>query len=134
MIIATTPRPFVLVADDEPAILNIATRTIAKLGFITLPVENGAAALKAVELHHTHIRCGILDIIMPVLNGVDAAYAIQQIAPDLPLILMSGMFSHQHAEAIKRLRLVALLTKPFSLAEFRTIILQAADGGSKGWL
>jgi CheY-like chemotaxis protein len=128
MTTAPTLRPFVLVADDEPSILDITTRTITHLGLVALPVENGAAALEAVERHHPHIRCGILDIVMPVLNGVDAAYAIQQIAPDLPLILMSGMFSHQHAQAIKRLHLVALLTKPFSLAEFRTIILQSADG------
>jgi CheY-like chemotaxis protein len=130
MTTATISRHLVLVADDEPAILYIATRVIAQLGLVALPVENGAAALNAVEQHYPCIRCGILDVVMPVLNGVDAAYAIQQIAPDMPLILMSGMFSHHHTEAIKRLRLVTRLTKPFSLAELRAIILQTTDGNS----
>lgn len=118
-------RQLVLVADDEPAIIELVTRAIMNIGLVALPVENGAAALQAVEQHHHHLHCVLMDIVMPILDGIDAALAIQQSRPELPLILMSGMFSDAHAASIQQLRLVGLLEKPFSLTELRRVILQA---------
>jgi CheY-like chemotaxis protein len=119
-------RRMVLVADDEPSVLSLVERIVTRIGFIPLPVKNGAAAIQAVEEHHECLHCVILDIMMPIMNGVDAAFAIQQIAPEVPVILMSGMCDH--AEEIKDLHLAGMITKPFSVDYFSSSILCAADG------
>jgi two-component system, cell cycle response regulator CpdR len=130
MITATAPplrlgRRVVLVADDEEAIQAIVTRAIASLGLVTLPVSDGAAAIEAVRAHRPVLACAMLDVRMPIMNGADAAHAIQRIAPDLPIVLMSGAIPAHYTDRICRLRLAGMLEKPFTLAGLRIKILQA---------
>jgi two-component system, cell cycle response regulator CpdR len=118
-------RRLVLVADDEEMIQAIVTRAIARLGLATLPVSDGAAAVEVVKAHRPMLACAMLDVRMPIMNGADAAHAIQRIAPDLPIVLMSGAIPAQYTDRISRLRLAGRLEKPFTLAVLRTKILQA---------
>src|SRR6266542_748379 len=103
-----TTRRLALVADDEPSIRNLVTRVVRQLGLDVLAVTNGAAAIAAVQAHRRDLACAILDVMMPVLNGVDAAHAIQGIA---------------------RLRLAGILHKPIALAALRELIRYNVDDG-----
>jgi len=124
-----TTRRLALVADDEPAIQNLVVQVMRQIGLVALPVGDGAAAIAAVETHHGDLACAILDIVMPVLNGVDAAHVIQEIAPDLPIVLMSGAIPVRYTDSIERLRLAGMLHKPFPLAALRELIRQTVDNG-----
>jgi DNA-binding NtrC family response regulator len=119
----------VLIADDEPSIVKITGRIITRMGLTPLTVTNGAAAIKAVEDHHANICCIVLDIIMPIMNGVDAALTIQQIAPTIPIILMSAWFD-DHSGAMKKLRFADLIIKPFTVNLFHASILHAIHGNA----
>jgi CheY-like chemotaxis protein len=114
-------RPLVLVADDETAIQSLVARVITGLGLVALVVGDGAAAT-AVETHSDALVCVILDVVMPVVDGADAAQAIQHIAPDLAIVLMSGAIPNHYAERIAHLRLAGMLHKPFSLLDLRELI------------
>jgi CheY-like chemotaxis protein len=128
-------RTLVVVADDEPAIRLIVARVLVELGLVPVLVSDGAAAIAAVEAHQSELACAILDIVMPGGNGVDAAHVIQMIAPNVPLMLMSGAIPASCAGRITHLRLVGILPKPFSLAALRTLIRQAiADNDTPGTL
>jgi CheY-like chemotaxis protein len=116
-------RRSVLVADDEPTIRLIVARVIVDLGLVPLLVDDGAAAIAAVEAHQSELVCAVLDITMPGGNGVDAAHVIQLMAPKVALILMSGSIPANCAGRITRLRLAGLLQKPFQLAALRELLL-----------
>jgi len=79
--------------------------------------------------HRDKLLCAIMDVVMPVVNGVDAAHAIHEIAPDLPIVLMSGAIPVQYSDSSERLRLADMLHKPFPMAVLREIIRHAVDGG-----
>jgi DNA-binding NtrC family response regulator len=120
----------VLIADDEPTILKLTATIITRMGLTPLTVTDGGAAIKAVEDHQAHICCVILDIVMPIMNGVDAALVIQQIAPNIPIIIMSGSGIDNYPESIKDLRLADMITKPFSVDHFRASILHATHSNA----
>jgi CheY-like chemotaxis protein len=122
-------RPLVLVADDEAAIRDLVARVITNLGLVALLVADGQAAIAAVAVHRTDLVCAVLDIVMPIVNGVDAARVIQQLEPDLAIVLMSGAVPDHYAGHITRLRLAGMLHKPFSLIALRELILHAARDG-----
>jgi DNA-binding NtrC family response regulator len=61
------------------------------------------------------------------MNGVDAALAIQQIAPNMPIIIMSGSGMGDYPKSIKDLRLANTLTKPFTVDHFRTSVRHAIN-------
>ena len=127
--IAPMPSRLVLVADDETMIRDIVVRVMRQLGLVALAVGDGAAAIAAVETHRGNLVCAILDVVMPIVNGVDAAHAIQRIAPDLAIVLMSGAVPAHYADRIKRLRLAGMLYKPFPLGALRELIRQAVGDG-----
>ena len=114
-----------LIADDEVAIQGLVARVLRQLDLVPLPVGDGAAAIAAVEAHRGELACAILDIRMPGVNGIDAAHAIQRIAPDLAIVLMSGAVPVDYADRTKRLRLAGLLHKPFALAALEELIRHA---------
>ncbi len=131
-VILQPPRPvrrLVLVADDEVMILKLVARVIAKLGLVALPVRDGAAAVQAVMAQRAELACAMLDVRMPIMNGADAAHAIQQIAPDLPIVLMSGAIPAHYTDRINQLQLAGKLEKPFTLAGLRATILHALGDG-----
>jgi CheY-like chemotaxis protein len=125
-------RQLVLIADDEPTIRKLTGTIITRMGLTPLTVTDGAAAIKAMEDHHAHICCVILDIMMPIMNGVAAALAIQQIAPNIPIIIMSGSGMADYPESIKDLRLADTLTKPFTVDHFLASVLHATHGNALG--
>ena len=62
--------------------------------------ENGREAIeKAQQLHPDLI---VMDLSMPVMNGIEAAYVLQGLMPTVPLIIFSeysDVFSEQEARA-----------------------------------
>jgi CheY-like chemotaxis protein len=129
-VIVQMPRParrLVLVADDEAAIQLLVARVITQLGLDALPVGDGAAAITAVAARRANLACAVLDITMPLMNGVDAARAIQRLAPELAIVLMSGAVPAHMADSIKQLRLAGMLHKPFSLVTLRELIRRVID-------
>lgn len=75
-----------------------------------------------VEQRGSELACAILDIWMPGANGIDAAHVIQQLAPDLPIMLVSGALPNIAAGKLSGLRLAGMLEKPFSIAGLRSMI------------
>ena len=118
-------RPLALVADDDPAIQALVARVINRLGLVAVFADDGAAAITAVEAHGDSLACAILDIVMPIMNGVDAAHAIQATAPGLPIVLMSGAIPEAYRDRISQLRLAGMLAKPFSFATLRDLLRHA---------
>jgi two-component system cell cycle sensor histidine kinase/response regulator CckA len=122
----TEARRLVLVADDEQAILDLLTTVIGRLDLGVACVGDGAAAIAAVEIYRDKLLCVLMDIVMPVLNGVDAAHAIQAIAPSLPIVLMSGAIPTAYLDRIARVRLAGMLDKPFALVALRDLLRHIA--------
>ena len=118
-------RRSVLVADDEEAIRFLVAEVITRLGLVALSANDGAAAIQTATTHRAELVCAVLDVRMPIINGADAAYTIQRMAPDVAIVLMSGAVPTQYADRIKQVRLAGMLHKPFSLTALRELILHA---------
>lgn len=119
-----------LVADDEIAIQALVARVISGLGLVALPVGDGVAAVAAVAAHRDELICAILDVVMPAMSGVEAALAIQRLAPDLAIVLMGGVVPAHYAGDLTRLRGAGMLAKPLRLWALRDLIVRAVEAGS----
>lgn len=80
--------PLILIADDEPIVAHTLVQILKEEGFEALSVSDGAAAVRwAREARPGIVIC---DVIMPTLNGIEAAKQIQEILPQTHIILFSG--------------------------------------------
>lgn len=58
----------ILLADDEPDILEFIRYNLVRAGYEVYTAANGEEALKQAEAHHPHLI--LLDVMMPVMDGL----------------------------------------------------------------
>jgi CheY-like chemotaxis protein len=84
----------ILIAEDNPAVRNALRTLLEGTGsWEILEVENGQQAIaKAPELKPNLI---ILDLVMPVMDGLSAARQISKLLPDTPMLMYTMHWSPQ---------------------------------------
>jgi CheY-like chemotaxis protein len=102
-----------LVVDDDPGVLEVASETLARAGFDVLRAKDGAAAVAAFQEHAGEIRAVLLDLNMPGASGEDTFDAIRRIRPDAKIILISGYSQERTAGHFANPERVSFLQKPF---------------------
>jgi PAS domain S-box-containing protein len=79
----------VLVCDDEPAILEVISRMLKRLGLNVLAASNGQAAVELIEAHD-QIELLLTDVVMPEKDGRQICKSFLNKFPDQPVVFMSG--------------------------------------------
>ena len=93
-------KPCVLMADDHSILLAGVHKLIEDRCDVVGAVEDGRALLEAAEQLKPDLI--LLDISMPLLNGLDAARQLKKLQPDAKLLFLTMHASPQYAtEAFK---------------------------------
>ena len=115
----------IVVADDEPGIIHLLTRSLRLLQHRV--VGSGCNGQEAVALAaQFQPDLVILDIDMPLMNGIEAARAIL-LTQDLPIIISTGRADEPTLQRLKNLHIGAYLVKPFSPAQLKAAIFVAVS-------
>ena len=80
----------VLVVEDDEDLRETLALTLKIFDFPVLTAEDGVAALELFRQHRGEIDCVLCDVVMPRMNGWETLIALRRLAPDLPVILLSG--------------------------------------------
>ena len=124
---ATPPqRSFALITDAEAAIRTLVGRVVTEFDLLPLPVDSISAALQAIQAHRADLACAVVGSLLPSMNAAAVAGAIQQAAPELPLIVMSSL-PPLPAPDQPPLQLFAFLSKPFALKDLRAVLHNLLD-------
>ena len=104
----------VLVCDDEKDIANAISIFLRSEGYNVLTASNGKEALELIEKEDIHLV--LLDIMMPVMDGVTALSGIREIS-NVPVIMLTA--KSEDTDKILGLNLGAddYVTKPFNPVE-----------------
>jgi len=78
----------VLVVDDEPNVANTVAQILREHGFESRVAYGGQEAIREVAAQAPDII--ISDVVMPHINGIEAAKAIHEMSPDTRIVLFSG--------------------------------------------
>lgn len=82
------PRPKVLVADDERVIADTLAIILAQSGFEAAAVYDGKEAVEKAKKWKPNLL--LSDVVMPKLNGIEAAIEVRKIVPECKVLLFSG--------------------------------------------
>lgn len=106
----------VLLVEDEPPLLRLATRALRGAGFEVLTAGCAAEALELLDTSGAVPAALISDVVMPGIDGFALAERVRARWPGLPVLLVSG-----YAETALGRDLAAeglrLLAKPYGLSE-----------------
>ena len=80
----------VLIVDDEKTLVNVMKDYLSKEGYETDVAYDGKQALDKISIYHPDII--LLDILMPVLNGIDTLKILkkQPETKNIPVIMLSN--------------------------------------------
>jgi CheY-like chemotaxis protein len=81
-------RPLILVADDESLICRTVVEILRSEGYDAVAVMDGAAAVECASM--TEPKILLVDVMMPGMNGIEAAKKISQAHPGVRVICFSG--------------------------------------------
>jgi PAS domain S-box-containing protein len=120
----------VLVVDDEQIVRRTAKAMLERYGYTVVLAENGQEAVTLFKMLADQIELVLLDMTMPVMGGDETFRALQQIRPNVKVILSSG---YNEVEAVRRFTgkgLAGFIQKPYSasaLANKVKMVLELAQ-------
>ena len=118
-------RPTLLVVDDEEAILEAVSLTLASEGRV-LVARNGREALELLETEDVALI--LTDQRMPGMNGVELLERARQIRPQAIGILLTGYTDIDAlADAINRVQVYGYVQKPWELNDLRLTVRRALE-------
>ncbi|MEI6970289.1 MAG: PAS domain S-box protein [bacterium] len=109
----------VLLVDDEDTVLSVCRLMLEKVGFEVLTALNGRSAVELFGQHHAVIRCAILDLTMPEMDGEQTLDEIRRINPKIPVLMSSGYDEQSVSERLKDKGISGFIQKPYQMARLK---------------
>jgi PAS domain S-box-containing protein len=116
----------ILLAEDNPVNQKVASLNIKKLGYEVDIVENGKAALEAMQNNEYHAV--FMDIQMPVMDGLDATRAMRQYEADngiekkISIIAVTANAMKGDRERCLKAGMNAYIAKPFTIDQLNEVL------------
>ena len=118
----------ILIAEDDPAVRDFVCRALESFGHEAVSVRDGGAALEKLQAGSYDLL--LTDIVMPVMDGIALALAAGDLAPDMPILMMTG-YSAERERAHNLDALVHdVLLKPFTLTQIGEAVEKALKNRS----
>ncbi len=115
----------ILVIDDEPGIREFLEIMLHKNGYMVETVADGLKAMAKIEANLFDLA--VVDIQMPVMNGIEVLKKINEISPETSVIMITAYASHETAIEAMKLGAYDYITKPFKIDEIKLVIKNALD-------
>ena len=117
----------ILCVDDDSAVLDTFRRVLDREGHRVVPVTNAPAALTV--LHRGGVDLVISDFRMPEMSGLEFLSEVRGAKLDLPVIMVTGHGTIEHAVSAMKAGATDYLTKPVDVEELRIAVQQALELG-----
>lgn len=110
----------ILAVDDDPFILDLIPIISAKAGFSeVIAVASGEQALKLLESNAIIFDCILLDISMPVMDGIELCGLVRQMSQyrQTPIIMLTARRDIENMGDAYRAGATDYVAKPFDIEE-----------------
>ena len=103
----------IVIAEDDPANYSLIEKILRRTHARLIWARNGQEAVGVVKDLENKEHCiVIMDIKMPVMNGIRAAEQIRKIHKDIPVIAVTAYAQTQNREDLLRQNFVDYIAKP----------------------
>jgi len=109
----TSPRPRILVVDDEASIREMLQRTLAVAEYDVEVAADGRSALE--RMRRSSYDLLITDLKMPAMDGITLIREAKRMQPDLRVVIITGFSTEASAIEAVNLGVTGYLTKPFRI-------------------
>jgi CheY-like chemotaxis protein len=116
----------VLLVEDNAINRQVAQRMLEKLGCVVVAVDDGQAALNAVQGNGQY-ACIFMDCQMPVMDGFESTRQLRARGITTPVVAVTANIMAGDRERCLAAGMTDYLAKPISLDAFATVLQTCAQ-------
>lgn len=114
----------ILLVDDEQALRNVGAALLKSMGFTVLTAQDGCEACEIFCERGRKIDVIMLDLIMPVMGGIDTYHELRKTDTTIPIVICSGYGVESVAHVIDNDQYAGFVHKPYKPDELRNVIVR----------
>lgn len=103
----------ILVIDDEQGIRDLLHTLLSRKGYDVVVAENGRKGLDLYRRERPDVI--VLDLKMPVMDGLAVLQEVRKINPSQPVIILTGAATPEMEQQVRALGVSEFVEKEFSL-------------------
>lgn len=116
----------VLVIDDEPVVRDAARRVLEANGLRVATADDAASGLAHPGL--AACRLVLCDLMLPDRSGIEVLNEVTRRRPALPVLVITGYATADHASEARQAGAAGFLAKPFAANELMAAVRAALAG------
>lgn len=105
----------ILLVEDERPVRSTVRRLLERHGYKVLEAANGQDALTLIAARTGEINLVLSDMVMPGMGGMELASRVRSVAPQLPVLLMTGYTEEAITRAGDQPHDEQIIEKPFTM-------------------
>jgi len=111
---ASRNKPLVLLVDDDPTGMLMATETLQAEGFDVVTAEDGIEAIQMFTRYRPDVV--VMDVVMPRMNGFSACAEIRttELGKHIPVLMVTGLNDVESIRKAYELGATDFITKPIN--------------------
>jgi signal transduction histidine kinase/ActR/RegA family two-component response regulator len=121
----------ILLVDDEEQIRSTTAKMLQNIGYTTITCSNGEEAVRIYTENSNIVDLVLLDVIMPVMNGIRCADMLKKLNPDIKIIFISGypgnLPSVELNTSLPMINATDFIYKPFTIEHLSRAVKEAID-------
>jgi FixJ family two-component response regulator len=115
----------ILIVDDEQIVLDSVKKLLKRENFILYTTLSAKEAL--IIMRKTKINILLTDLMLPEMDGLELMDEAKKIAPNIPMILITGYATINAALQATHLEAFDYIAKPFTKSELLSVVKRARD-------
>lgn len=127
-----SPRPTVLVVDDEALIRWSLVEALGERGYEVAEAGDARSALAAIEKASEPYDVILLDYRLPDSGDLRLLATVKRLAPTSQVIMISAHNSPELAQGASALGAYSVISKPFEVESLSALVAKARAAGSDG--
>lgn len=120
-------RPLILVAEDDESNFKLI-KAIINNRCDVLWARNGQEMLNLYEQHGEQADVLLMDLKMPLMDGLEATRIIRQSSPDIPIIVQTAYTFYEDQQQAMVAGATEVLVKPITLMALRNSLKKYVPG------
>src|SRR6056297_2012058 len=120
----------ILIAEDDDANYMLLQKSLAKTNAKVIRAENGKEAVKLCKVN-PDIELVLMDIRMPIMDGIEATSQIKQIDKNLPIIVQTAFTMSSEKEKSFKVGCDDYISKPINLKELFATVCKYIEQNEK---
>jgi DNA-binding NtrC family response regulator len=118
-------KPNILFTDDEEMLRTVMAKELARMGYNVTCCGNGDDTLKTLQERDFDVL--IVDMNMPVMNGIEVLKRVKELEPATEVIILTGQGTIESAVQAIKSGAYDYLTKPCRLSELDALLQKALE-------